>query len=74
VADARAFYEQQIAEGALGSVQTIQGVPALVIPPDAQAKGLPGSVDVVIRGVHVTIIGYGGFSETDLVGLASSLA
>ena len=67
--DPTTFFKTQISEGAQGSIETVDGVPSLVVPPDK--FGSPGSVDLVLSGVEVQVIG--DYSSTDLVRVAGTL-
>ena len=59
--DPVAFSLGQVADGAPGSVESVRGVPAWVVPQNAD-EGLPGSVDIALSGVEVAILGDGDFS------------
>jgi len=67
--DPAAFFQEQQREGNSGDIKTILGVPALVTPP---AQGLPGSVELVLGGLDIQMVGHGDFTTEDLTRIASS--
>jgi hypothetical protein len=68
--DPQAFYESMLAEGDEGTIETILGVPAFVAP--QQTKDGPASVDLVLNGVEVAIVGE--FPVTDIKRIAATLS
>jgi hypothetical protein len=67
------WYEGQRSQGANGTIQTINGVQAFVIPQDKQ-EPMPGSVDMVLDGIEVAIIGGGDFTVEELTRIAGSVS
>lgn len=66
-------YYLQLAEEVPGaSIDQINGASALVIQSTADL-GNPSSVDIILRGVHVSIIGAVGQDASELVALASAI-
>jgi hypothetical protein len=70
--DPASFYQTQILQGAPGSIETIRGVVAFIIPQD-ESEGTPGSVDMVLGGVEVALIGGGDFTVDELRRVAESV-
>jgi hypothetical protein len=66
-------YYAALADGVAGAhTSTVNSAPAMLI--DA-TKGLgnPSSVDVILRGVHISVLGYGGQSADELVKLTEAI-
>jgi hypothetical protein len=71
--DPTAFYESQLREGVQGTLVTINGNVAFVVPPRKE-DAIPGSVDMVVKGIEIAIVGYGEFTSDDLIRLAQSVS
>lgn len=66
-------YYLQLAEGVPGaSVDEINGASALVIQSTSDL-GNPSSVDIILQGVHISIIGAVGQDASELVALTSTI-
>jgi hypothetical protein len=66
-------YYAQLGEGVLGaSIQLVNDSPALVIQSSPELDN-PSSVDIILRGVHISIIGNPGQDVAELVSLASEI-
>lgn len=72
IEDRVALYERLQAEGVPGSIRQINGVQAFVVPAENQI-GAPGSVNMVLNGIEVDLIGHGEFTTDELVEIASSV-
>jgi hypothetical protein len=69
-------YTEQQAEGIPGTLEQIRGTTAFVVAED-KSIGAPGSVDMVIDGIEVALIGHfdtRDFSVDELVRIASSVS
>jgi hypothetical protein len=65
-------YYKHLAEGVPGaSVTTVNDAPAMVIE-GTEELGTPPSVDVILQGVHISIIGNVGQPSGELIALAST--
>ena len=68
------LYTQLKVEGGNGTITTINGSVAYVVPPDNDTGGI-GSVDFVRSGIEVSVIGQtGSFTQADLQNVASSVS
>lgn len=65
------YYKQLVVGVPGGSVTTINRAPAMVIQSTEQL-GNPSSVDVILQGVHISIIGNVGQDSEELIELAST--
>jgi hypothetical protein len=54
------------------SIKEINGAPALVIQSSPELEN-PSSVDLILQGVHVSIIGAVGQDASELVALADTI-
>jgi hypothetical protein len=65
-------YYEQLAEGVPGaSVTTVNDAPAMVIE-GTKELGNPPSVDVILQGIHISIIGNVGQPSGELIALANT--
>ncbi len=72
LSDPRSAYSNIVEEGGFGRALDINGFPALLISQGSDGTGEnPGSVDMVLDGVQVSIIGH--LADDDLLGIAQSL-
>ena len=70
--DVLAAYQGVIEETKIGSVETINGFPALILP--GNIPGYAPTIDTVIRGVEVQIVGGPhDFSVADMLRVAASI-
>jgi hypothetical protein len=70
--DVSSAYSNIVEEWGTPYVTTVQGSSALVIPEDSDGTGgNPGSVDMVIDGVEISIIGH--MSDEDLLRVANTV-
>lgn len=66
-------YYKQLGEGVPGgSIDEINGAPALVIQSTTDL-GNPSSVDTILQGVHISIVGAVGQDVSELVALARTI-
>lgn len=72
--DPSAAYRQTMDQINAGSIQTVQGQPALVIKPGTDYPGTnPAWVEVMLDGVDINLESH-ALSDADLLQIASSLA
>jgi hypothetical protein len=71
--DPAAAYDNIVKQGGFGYTRDIEGSPAMVIPQNSDGTGSnPGSVDMVIKGIEVSIVAH--MSEEDLLRIAESVS
>jgi hypothetical protein len=66
--DPQSVYERMAADLPGTTVETVHGVPALVL---GQTNGQPGFVDMVLDGVHIVVMG--NHTADDLIAVAGSI-
>lgn len=64
-------YQEQIAEGVPGQISTIDGQQVFVVPADT--SGDKGSVNMVLNGTNIAVIGDNSLPASTLVSVASSI-
>ena len=57
-----------------GFVDTVRGVDAWIVPPDANWDGSPGSVELVLDGIDITLIEDGQLTRDDLLRIVDTLS
>lgn len=72
--DPEAFYRARASEDVGRSVETVHGTSALVIAPNVEGTGNPGSVSFVIGKVEIKVYGqYAPFTVDELKAIAETV-
>lgn len=66
------FYRTLQAQGIPGTIREIDGVTAFVVPAE-NSEGAPGSVDMVLGTIEVSLVGHGSFTTEQLIEIARSV-